>query len=148
MDLKIPPVAVWFVCAALMLAAARLLPGALPEVPILLPLLTAGAGISTALAGAAAFRRARTTVNPLRPEQSSRIVCSGMFRYTRNPMYLGMALALCGWALYLAHWAAWPGVPLFAAYLTRFQILPEERILLRKFGEPYRLYCTQVRRWL
>jgi len=59
-------------------------------------------GIAIALSGVVAFRRARTTVNPLKPDAASSLVESGIYRYTRNPMYVGLALALVGWAVYLA----------------------------------------------
>jgi len=94
------------------------------------------------------FYRARTTVNPLKPENSKALVTTGMYRYTRNPMYLGMLLLLIGWV-------AWIGNPLglimlfvFVWYLTQFQIKPEEQILAELFGDPYIEYMRQVRRWL
>ena len=63
-------------------------------------------------------------------------------------MYLGMALLLAAWALHLAQTAAWTGVAVFAAWITRFQIIPEERILTGKFGDAYRAYCRRTRRWI
>lgn len=148
MELKIPPAAVLAVAALLMWLAGKTLPAAfLPQLPPGALLLFA-AGFGVIAAGVAAFKRARTTVNPLAPEQSSGIVSDGIYRFSRNPMYLGMALMLAGWAMWLGHIAAWLGVAGFAAYIHRFQILPEERILSEKFGEQYRSYCRKVRRWL
>jgi protein-S-isoprenylcysteine O-methyltransferase Ste14 len=106
------------------------------------------AGGLASLAGVRAFRRVGTTTNPLAPETTSAMVVQGIYRHTRNPMYLGFLLALLGWAIYLGH-ALGPVIAwLFVAYLNRFQIAPEERFLAAKFGASYRDYCAQVRRWL
>lgn len=94
------------------------------------------------------FRRAGTTANPLRPQATSRLVQSGLHRISRNPMYLGHALILAGWALHLQWWPAWLAVPIYVVYITRFQILPEERALAARFGAEYAAYCARVRRWL
>jgi protein-S-isoprenylcysteine O-methyltransferase Ste14 len=105
-------------------------------------------GIACDLLGVMAFYRAKTTVNPLKPSATSSIVQSGIYRYTRNPMYLGMLLVLLGLALYLAHPAAFVALPVFVAYLTRYQIIPEERILAARFGAEYSAYASRVRRWI
>ena len=94
------------------------------------------------------FRRAKTTVNPLSPEQASALVTGGIYRWTRNPMYLGMLLLLVGWACILSNWAALAILPLFVIYLNRFQIAPEERALRARFGDEFDNYCRKVRRWL
>jgi protein-S-isoprenylcysteine O-methyltransferase Ste14 len=106
------------------------------------------AGIGFSTAGALAFRRASTTVNPLRPETASTLVSSGVYRITRNPMYVGLAFGLVSWALFLASAAALAGPLLFMAFIQRFQIVPEERALNLRFGSVYADYCRQVRRWL
>jgi protein-S-isoprenylcysteine O-methyltransferase Ste14 len=106
-------------------------------------------GLSFDLAGLLAFRESRTTVNPMRPERASSLVTHGVYRITRNPMYVGMACLLLAWGLYLAHWPALLVGPLaYVLYLNRFQIAPEERVLLKLFGPSYRSYMEQVRRWL
>ncbi|UCE31869.1 MAG: isoprenylcysteine carboxylmethyltransferase family protein, partial [Burkholderiales bacterium] len=105
-------------------------------------------GVAVGVAGVAAFRRARTTVDPRTPERARSVVRSGVFRVSRNPMYLGLALGLTGVA---AWFATVPGlllVPLFCLYITQFQIKPEERILLASFGQQYAAYMAQVRRWV
>ena len=94
------------------------------------------------------FRRAKTTVNPLSPDQASALVVSGIYRWTRNPMYLGMLLLLVGWAFILSNWAALVILPLFVIYLNRFQIGPEERALQARFGAEFDNYRRRVRRWL
>ena len=115
---------------------------------LLMTLLLVALGGAADLAGLLAFRRHRTTVNPLAPQNSSTVVQDGIYRYSRNPMYLGMALLLTAWAVWLAQPACLLVLPLFVAYITRFQILPEERILLARFGAPYQDYLRRVRRWL
>ena len=106
------------------------------------------AGLALMAAAAWTMFRARTTVNPLRPERASRLVTSGVFAYSRNPIYLGDALILLALALYFGNWFAFLLLPLFVAFIGRFQIRPEERALQRLFGDDYRTYCARVRRWL
>ena len=105
-------------------------------------------GLVVTLLGAAAFRRAQTTLNPLKPETVSALVVNGVYRYTRNPMYVGFALALAGWAIYLSAPLAFFGPVLFVLFITHFQIIPEERVLSKKFGQQFEVYQQRVRRWL
>ena len=105
-------------------------------------------GLAVTLLGAAAFRRAQTTLNPLKPETASALVVNGVYRYTRNPMYVGFALALAGWAIYLSAPLAFFGPVLFVLFITHFQIIPEERVLSKKFGQQFEVYQQRVRRWL
>ena len=79
---------------------------------------------------------------------ASNMVTSGIYRFSRNPMYLGFFLALAGWATYLSHLLAFALLPLFVLYINRFQILPEERALSDKFPQEYTAYKGSVRRWL
>lgn len=94
------------------------------------------------------FRRAGTTVNPLRPEQSSSLITSGLYRCSRNPMYLGYAVALTGWVICLGQPLGLLVVGLFVGYVTRLQIMPEERQLAAMFPAEYALYSATVRRWI
>jgi protein-S-isoprenylcysteine O-methyltransferase Ste14 len=105
-------------------------------------------GIAIAWAGVSEFRRAQTTVDPTDPAKSSSVVTSGVYRYTRNPMYLGFLLVLAGWATWLSNLTAIVGPVFFVLYMNRFQILPEERILEARFGTPYEAYLQTVRRWV
>ncbi len=111
-----------------------------------LPVLLLGLGVC--LAGVLSFHRARTTVNPLRPERASALVDGGIYQYTRNPMYLGFATVLVAWSLALASPLAMLGVAAFVLYMNRFQISPEERALATLFGEEFIAYRSRVRRWL
>lgn len=95
-----------------------------------------------------AFRRVDTTVNPTSPSSSSALVTSGIFRISRNPMYVAFLLFLLAWGLYLADALAIALALLFQRYLTAFQIKPEERALRRLFGDEYDAYLSRVRRWL
>jgi len=135
--------------AALMLAAAWLLPALTFDLlyATLAAVLVGSAGVAIALAGVLQFRRARTTVNPLQPSAASALVIRGVYKWTRNPMYLGMALVLLGWAIYLSSLAAAAVLPVFVAYLNRFQIAPEERALQARFGDEFARYRNTVRRW-
>lgn len=106
------------------------------------------AGLALAVAGVMGFRRQQTTVNPMHPERAGTLVTQGIYRFSRNPMYLGMLLLLSAWAAYLRQPATLAGVVFAAAWLRRYQVLPEERLMAARFGPAYRLYCAQVRRWI
>ncbi|WP_273820971.1 methyltransferase family protein [Pseudomonas asplenii] len=151
MDNRIPPPLVATLFGLLAWFAARHLPGTLAlaiEWRVGLALIVLLAGVTICLAGVFSFRRARTTVNPLRPETASALVRSGIYRYTRNPMYLGFATVLVAWSIFLAWPPALLGVLGFVIYMNRFQIGPEERALAGLFGRDFTQYCSQVRRWL
>ncbi|MDP4299390.1 methyltransferase family protein [Leptothrix discophora] len=105
-------------------------------------------GLAFDVAGLLAFRASRTTINPMRPQRSTALVTGGVYRLTRNPMYVGMALLLTAWALHLGAWLALAGPVVFVLYITRFQIQPEERVLAGLFGDAFMRYAAQVRRWL
>lgn len=146
----VPPVVATLCVAVPMWLVARFSPAFTVDLPgrkgVALALATAG--VAVALAGVVEFRRVRTTVNPLRPEKASSLVTSGVFRWTRNPMYLGLALALLGWAAFLAHPLAALGVPVFVVWMSRWQIPHEERALAALFGAEFDRYRAGVRRWL
>jgi protein-S-isoprenylcysteine O-methyltransferase Ste14 len=150
LELKVPPLLVWLVFAGAMFGVAYLAPGFSYALParFTLALALAALGAAVALAGVVAFRSKRTTVNPLTPGASSSVVSSGVYRVSRNPMYLGFLLALAGWALYLSNAVAVLLLPAFLAYMTQYQIKPEERALLTKFGPEFAQYMARVRRWV
>jgi protein-S-isoprenylcysteine O-methyltransferase Ste14 len=107
-----------------------------------------GLGMLVMVLGMLAFRRAKTTINPVKIGAASSIVTGGVYRYTRNPMYVGLTLMLLGLAVHIAVPFVLVGPVIFVFYITRFQIIPEERVLTSKFGEEYRKYQERVRRWL
>jgi protein-S-isoprenylcysteine O-methyltransferase Ste14 len=150
LDLKIPPPVVALLIAAAMWGISLATPSV--DVRAFIRLVAAAvialAGVATALSGIAAFRRAKTTTSPLKPETTSSLVTSGVYRFTRNPMYVGVGLVLLAWAVFLS--SAWTllGPLAFILYMTRFQIIPEERVLSGMFGAAYSTYQAKVRRWL
>lgn len=147
--LRVPPLAL----VALAAVAMWFLPGMLP-LPRLgawhtaLCVAVALLGLAVCLAGVRAFRLARTTVDPMRPAAATALVVRGIYRHTRNPMYLGFLLVLLAWALYLAKLSSLLVLPLFVLYLTVFQIQPEEAALRERFGGDFDTYRARVRRWL
>jgi protein-S-isoprenylcysteine O-methyltransferase Ste14 len=111
-------------------------------------ILAAGLGLAIEIVAASAFFVRRTTLLPWAPERTTALVTSGLFRFGRNPMYVGQALLLAAWVLYLGTWIALLAVPAYVLYINRFQIGPEERILAAKFGADYDAYRARVRRWI
>ena len=150
LELKVPPPAVALLLGAAMWWLA-------PHSPALewpqalragLALLLVSIGGAFDMAGLWAFRQRRTTVNPLRPANASALVTGGVYRITRNPMYVGMACFLLAWAVWLGALGAFLGPVAFIAYITQFQIKPEERVLAGLFGADFTDYTRRVRRWL
>lgn len=150
LELKIPPVVIVLLLAAAMFATARLAPAFGFHLPANRIIATglAVSGVIVALLGVASFRRAGTTVNPLQPAAASQLVVSGIYRRTRNPMYLGMLLVLLGWGVGLANALALLPATAFIPLMNRLQIGPEERILAATFGPAFTAYQSAVRRWL
>lgn len=149
LELKVPPLALVFLFGALIWLVSGY-----SEFTFALPwrsafaLMFCAVGIAIVLAGVVAFHRVKTTVNPLTPEATTTMVTSGIYRFTRNPMYLGFLLVLAGWAMYLSSFLAFALLPLFVWYMNRFQILPEEQALGAKFSQAFTAYKGSVRRWL
>jgi len=108
------------------------------------------AQLSALIVLAAVYRmwRARTTINPMKPARATTLVTSGVFRFTRNPMYLSLLLLVVAYATRLDSLAVWIAPVVFLAYVTRFQIIPEERILQQKFGAAFDAYRAGTRRWI
>lgn len=146
MENRIPPpfltvgvaVAMWFAAAE---AAA--------------PLWRASAAIALFLVAGAfgvpalrAFRKADTTIDPVRIDRASALVTGGIYRLTRNPMYVSLTLMLAAWALWLGGPWVWAGPVFLFLWLDRFQIRPEERVMSARFGAEYNCYREKVRRWL
>ena len=150
LELKAPPPIVALLIAIAMWFVSRM--GPMLDAPFVVRTAAFVAlgilGGATALAGDLEFKRAKTTINPLRPQNTTALVTSGVFRYTRNPMYVGLTLVVLGWAAFLCSPWAIAGPVLFVLYISRFQIEPEEKILSAKFGAAYSDYASRVRRWL
>ncbi|MCL4744474.1 MAG: isoprenylcysteine carboxylmethyltransferase family protein [Burkholderiaceae bacterium] len=150
LDNRIPPPIVGALVAAAMWAVSDLGPGIpiAPQPRFIAVVVLVVTGIAFDLLGLIAFRASRTTINPLRPERASALVTGGVYRVTRNPMYVGMGLFLLAWAVHLSALVPLAGPVIFVLYMTRFQIRPEENVLKRIFGEEYSAYAARVRRWL
>lgn len=153
LELKIPPPLVALLLAAAMWAADRTAWGG-PRLPLADPARLALVGVLVVaallaeLSGLVAFRASRTTINPLAPQRTRALVTGGIYRVTRNPMYVGLAGQLLAWATWLGSLLPFAGPVLFVLYITRFQILPEERVLAGLFGQAWHDYSSRVRRWL
>jgi len=150
MELKIPPVVQALIFGILIWAADRWVPLGRLEGSWLtgVAILFLIGGFALGFLGIATFQKAQTTIRPENPERASRIVGHGVYKMTRNPMYLGSACILIAWSLFIGSWVGLIFVALFMLYITRFQIMPEERILTQKFGDEYKVYQAKVRRWL
>lgn len=150
LELKIPPPIVAALVAGAMWGISRVT--AVVTVPVSVRHSVTGLlaviGFGLAASGVLAFWRAKTTIHPEKPENTRALVSTGIYRVTRNPMYLGILLALTAWGVALA--APWclAGPVVFVLYIQRFQILPEERVLAAKFGAEYQQYRARVRRWV
>ena len=150
LERRVPPPFLMLLIGAAM--AAILLAHGQPMLPIAWRL--GLAGICLAVAGVfalpafAAFGKANTTVDPIHVDRASRLVVEGIYGMTRNPMYVALCLLLCAWAAYLARPLPWLGPAAFILFITRFQIVPEERALAVNFGGAYADYRRSVRRWL
>lgn len=150
LELKVPPGILVVLFALLMRWGSACAPGLAVQIPWRSAIagMVVLAGLLLGLLAVLQFKRAKTTVNPIKPQSSSALVVSGIYGVSRNPIYLGMLLMLLGWAVWLDNLLALAVLPLFILYLNRFQIQPEERALAALFGTDFQSYCTQVRRWI
>jgi len=143
----VPPI--WFVLAIGAMAALHSFVPVWRLLPVpwnwlgLIPLV---AGVALALTGARLFTRHGTGVVPFSPV--TRLVLDGPYRFTRNPMYLGMVLALCGIAMLFGTLTPWLVIPLFAWWIDRRFIAQEEVMLEEHFGADYLEFKKRVRRWI
>ncbi len=150
LDLKIPPLLLAVFVAFLMWLVTQQLPviGINAVLAATLGFCVVIAGLICIVAGVMQFRASSTTVNPTRPDAASALVTSGIYAYTRNPMYVGMGLMLVGWGIWLCSLYALLLPTTFVLYMNRFQIGPEEKALRELFGPEFLAYKDRVRRWL
>lgn len=150
LELKVPPIIVMAFIGVIMWLIAILAPQLALAIPgrIIVATVVCLVGVALILAGAIAFRVAGTTVNPMQPSKTSSIVMRGVYKISRNPMYVGFLLILFSWVLLLSNIFSIAVLPAFVWYMNRFQIIPEEQALLAKFGAEYIAYTKTVRRWL
>jgi len=150
LELKVIPPMQFIISSGLMVSLAICFPqyhfelqSSLPIV-ILLILVASSIGIF-ALYG---FHKHQTTFHPHTPEKTSTVVDTGVFAYSRNPMYISLAIILIALGVYLQNYSCFIIIPLFIWYITRFQIIPEEKMLNKIFPNDYQTYCQKVRRWM
>lgn len=150
LELKVPPLALVLLAGGVMWWIAWAAPafGFIFPARLICAVGTVVIGITVAGMGIFSFRMAKTTVNPMKPDSSSALVVTGIYRLTRNPMYLGFLWILFGWGIFLSNALAFLVLPGVVLYMNRFQIEPEERALTRLFGQTFVTYAKQVRRWI
>ena len=143
--IPIPPPLIFVFCALLM----KMLPP-IWQFPSSLWLVIVFGGMGCAIGAASVlqFLLAKTTLNPFQLETASQLVTGGIYRLSRNPMYLSLVFILLAWMFYLSSLSALFGVGLFIWYVTKFQIKPEEEGLKHLFGDAFTAYCQRTRRWL
>lgn len=150
LELRVPPVLVVFILAVTMGLVTWLLPILEFSLPgkwwFAVGFCLLGGWII--LLAAQRIIKARTTLDPRRPEKSRRLVIQGPYRYSRNPIYVGLLFVLFAFAIYLSNVIAFVLLPIYMLYMNRFQIQPEEGFMRQKFGDEYIVYVARVRRWL
>lgn len=150
LELKIPPLIVTFILLAIIWGISNLFPAlnfshySLDFLSFVLFL----CGVVIALVAVFKFKQEDTTVDPTDPSKSEKLVVTGIYKYTRNPMYLSFFLFLLGFSIFFGNVLNITTLILFVCYMNRFQIEPEEEILLSKFGDEFKDYMDAVRRWL
>ena len=150
LSLKVPPPVQAITFGVLMWVVARQASGGQFQFELQLPvaILFAVAGVALVVTSMMEFRRASTTIDPFHPEEASSLVDSGVFRFSRNPMYVSLLLVLIAWFIWLGSFYNLAALALFVSYITAFQIKPEEAVMKSLFGEKYDQYCSKVRRWI
>ena len=150
LELKIPPVVLLVLAAILIVTTSRWSPtyDAHKQLRATLSILMLILALSIAGAGVFEFRKKSTTVDPRKPQKASALVTSGVYRITRNPMYVGFLLALFSLTIYMGSFISLIYCVVFYAYMNSLQITPEERFLKGIFGREFEVYCQRVRRWL
>jgi protein-S-isoprenylcysteine O-methyltransferase Ste14 len=149
MELKLPPVIVFLLFGLMMYVLATFLPFGYFDFygRILLAKILGGLGFFVAMLALFQFYTAKTTLDPTKPDKASNLVVGGVFKFSRNPMYLALLLVLLAFGVVLGNAFNTLIAAAFVGYMNRFQIIPEERILLDKFGRSFKEYCTLTRRW-
>lgn len=149
LKLKVPPPIVLIISALLMWLLSEYFPTVSESsLRLVIAPILACSGFIIAVSGILSFRRVATTIHPTTPSKTSSLVTVGVYKFTRNPMYIGLLLILIGWAVFLFSLYSAFILIAFVLYLTEFQIKPEEEALLIIFGEEYEAYKKSVRRWI
>lgn len=149
MELKVPPVLVFFGFSLIMYLVSLFLPIGFFDFfgRFLLAKVLVVLSCVIGLVSLYQFFKTKTSVDPMHPEKVNQLVTSGLYKFSRNPMYLALLLVLLGFGLYLGNAFNTLVAAGFVGYMNRFQIIPEEKILYNKFGKDYKSYVTATRRW-
>ena len=148
MKTKIPPPVVTLVSALLIFFSKELFPSYAFDYQSMLSIGVFISGLMILVSAVSLFKKKETTVNPMSPEKASSLVVDGVFKYTRNPMYLGMSVVLLSISIQFNLIGGLLIVCLFVAYITIFQIIPEEEAMEENFGEEYLSFKKRTRRWI
>ena len=148
MKTKIPPPIVTLVSALLIFFSRELFPNYVFEYQSILGIATFISGLMILFSAVSLFKEKETTVNPMNPEKASSLVVDGVFKYTRNPMYLGLLLVLVGISIILSLTGGFFFILLFILYINLFQIIPEENAMVDLFKDEFLEYKKNVRRWI
>ncbi len=149
MRLKLPPAVVFLIFAMLMYLLSRFLPFGDFEFfgrDYLIRILM-GLAALIAIISLFQFFTSKTTIDPRTPFKVTKLVTGGIYKFTRNPMYLALLLGLLAWGLWLGNAFNTLLAAGFVGYMNKFQIRPEEEALTTIFGKEFQQYCAQVRRW-
>ena len=94
------------------------------------------------------FKKYKTTITPLNPSNATKLINGGIYKFSRNPMYLGLLLVLLGISFMINIIGGFLLIPLFILYLNLFQIIPEENAMVDLFKDEFLDYKKNVRRWI
>ena len=148
MNNKIPPPIVTLFFGLCIYLSRSYFPEFSNSVLNLLSIISFVVGIFFFAAAVSSFKKQKTTVNPISIEKASSLVVSGIFKYSRNPMYLGMSFALLGLAFQFNLVGGLLLTSIFILFITTFQIKPEEVAMEKLFDQEWKNYTKNVRRWL
>lgn len=150
LELKVPPVVVFLIFASVFWSVDTWFPVFDVDIPFRLTLVVflTGTALLVGVWSIWLFYRNGTTVHAHKPHETERLVTSGPYKHSRNPMYLALSMVLIALAIYLTDLLSLMLMPGFFAYMTRFQIIPEERKMARKFGDEFEEYAENTPRWL
>ena len=148
MNNKIPPPIVTLISGLAIYFSRNFFPAHHGVILDFLSLLFLISGIILIRTAFVSFKNHQTTINPINLTKTSSLVNTGIFKYTRNPMYLGMVFILLSIALKFNLYGGLIVLLLFFSFITKFQIIPEEKAMEKLFGKEYKNYKKTTRRWL
>ena len=148
METKIPPPIVTLIFGLSIYFSRGIFQAVEIEYSFYIGILLLLGGFTILISAARSFKKDKTTINPLSPEQATKLVTDGIFKYSRNPMYLGMTLVLGSMAVFFNLLGGVILIALFCLYITKFQIIPEERAMSNLFSQDFNKYKQATRRWI